>query len=339
MGKELTKAQLSNAIKDFNKKFKMDPQLETKGTEEELRLTLVNECISDIQKDDPIYPAKFAKTTVAVVDALIAEKEPAKDEKKEKKTSKNKKKETTEAPAGDLVSQIKGEMKKKVLIAFVEDEDVFKKDRKRLLAIPNHLSMRKAMMEVLAGGESTTEDAPVEETAKEKKAREKAEKKAAAEKEKEDAPVEETAKEKKAREKAEKKAAKDTEKAEKEKVVEAHPLVAVVDAAEKKKDLKAICKDNKEFKKINVKDFKEVEDLKQEMLKALVPAEPKVKKQKKEKGAPSNKQLVYVAWKKGKDKPKELHAAINENVQLSTIKSWIRQWEAGKNLPACAKKE
>lgn len=55
---------------------------------------------------------------------------------------------------------------------------------------------------------------------------------------------------------------------------------------------------------------------------------------------PSNKELVWKAWKNGNGEtdPEKLNKTISNNVQTSTIKTWLKQWAADNNLPACAKK-
>lgn len=245
MAKKVTNAQMGKAIEDFNKKFKMKPKLATEGTDKDLKALLIDECISSIQKDDDLYPAKFNKATVAVVDALIAEKagvadaEKTKEDKKEKKTEKEK-----EAPAGEvsLLDQVKGEMKKKVLIAFVENEDAFKADKKRLLKVKNHLSMRKEMVAIL------TADAPADK---------KEEKEKTKKKDKEEIPEEPVV--------------------QKNEVV-VDPLIVEIEAAGKKKELKKIAKSDKKFKKVDL-DL-DVDALKKAMLKVLTPAAPKMKKGK-----------------------------------------------------------
>lgn len=76
-----------------------------------------------------------------------------------------------------------------------------------------------------------------------------------------------------------------------------------------------------------------------------VPAQIKVKskaasgkpaKEKKEKAekSPSNKWIIYQAWKKGEKESIKLYSLIHQNVKETTIKSWISQWNNGKNLPA-----
>lgn len=74
-------------------------------------------------------------------------------------------------------------------------------------------------------------------------------------------------------------------------------------------------------------------------VKKKAPAAKKKKTEKKLSG-PSNKEKVYKLWNAGKiKKPEKLHAKIDEAVQLSTISGWIKAWENGKNLPACATKK
>lgn len=54
---------------------------------------------------------------------------------------------------------------------------------------------------------------------------------------------------------------------------------------------------------------------------------------------PSNKELVYKAWKKSKEKaePAELYKEVEGEVKELTVRSWISAWKRGQNLPACAK--
>lgn len=68
------------------------------------------------------------------------------------------------------------------------------------------------------------------------------------------------------------------------------------------------------------------------------------KKPKKDKGAdeksgPSNKEVVYKAWKKAGDKAdaEKLAGLVADAIKLTTVKSWISSWGRGQNLPACAK--
>jgi hypothetical protein len=72
-----------------------------------------------------------------------------------------------------------------------------------------------------------------------------------------------------------------------------------------------------------------------------IPAKKEVKEKKKSTrtGDPSksNKGMIYLAWKKGKTNAEKLHALVEERVQLSTIKLWMKKWEKGKGLPAVAK--
>jgi len=89
-----------------------------------------------------------------------------------------------------------------------------------------------------------------------------------------------------------------------------------------------------------------------EILKALVleeaaavpsPKEDKAPKTKPTKAktangkrkAPSNKFLVYKKWagSQGKATADQLHAFIQEQVKLNTIKQWVNGWKKGKFLP------
>ena len=68
----------------------------------------------------------------------------------------------------------------------------------------------------------------------------------------------------------------------------------------------------------------------------------KAKKEKKAKaekvaGAPSNKSVIFLAWKSGKTDVKELLALVKDAVKESTVKGWLNQWKHDKNLPAVAK--
>lgn len=54
---------------------------------------------------------------------------------------------------------------------------------------------------------------------------------------------------------------------------------------------------------------------------------------------PSNKEVVYKAWRKGETSTTVLFALVKEGVKESTIKVWITAWGKGKNLPACAARE
>lgn len=62
----------------------------------------------------------------------------------------------------------------------------------------------------------------------------------------------------------------------------------------------------------------------------------KTSKEKKEKG-PSNKGMIFSAWKNGTTDISTLFELANKSVKESTIKGWIAQWKNGKNLPAIAK--
>jgi len=57
---------------------------------------------------------------------------------------------------------------------------------------------------------------------------------------------------------------------------------------------------------------------------------------------PSNKEQVYKAWLKNKDKSaknaEEYANAVNQAVKVSTIRGWISAWGRGDNLPSCATK-
>lgn len=68
-------------------------------------------------------------------------------------------------------------------------------------------------------------------------------------------------------------------------------------------------------------------------------AENKKSTVKKKENGPSNKQIVYQAWNKGKGESdiNKLVKLSHGNVKDVTIKIWISQWSKGKNLPACAK--
>ena len=63
----------------------------------------------------------------------------------------------------------------------------------------------------------------------------------------------------------------------------------------------------------------------------------KVKKTGKVDPLKSNKAVVYLTWVDGEKDVEKLHKKVNENVKLSTIKSWTRQWVNGNALPAIAK--
>jgi len=68
---------------------------------------------------------------------------------------------------------------------------------------------------------------------------------------------------------------------------------------------------------------------------------PPVKKKapaKKVSGEPSNKAQVYLAWKKGEKDSDKLYTLIDGRVKQATVKSWMKQWEKGNNLPAIATK-
>lgn len=69
-------------------------------------------------------------------------------------------------------------------------------------------------------------------------------------------------------------------------------------------------------------------------------AAAKKTKAPKAKSGPSNKEVVYLAWGKGKGMtdPAKLGKKVNGNVKESTIKSWISSWNRGQNLPGCASK-
>jgi hypothetical protein len=60
----------------------------------------------------------------------------------------------------------------------------------------------------------------------------------------------------------------------------------------------------------------------------------------REAGTPSNKEVVYKAWKKSKEKadPEKLVGEVNEAVKLTTVRGWLSAWKRGENLPACAGK-
>lgn len=49
---------------------------------------------------------------------------------------------------------------------------------------------------------------------------------------------------------------------------------------------------------------------------------------------PSNKFLVFSAWKEGESDIKKISDAIHHGVKETTIKSWINQWKNKKNLPS-----
>lgn len=55
---------------------------------------------------------------------------------------------------------------------------------------------------------------------------------------------------------------------------------------------------------------------------------------------PSNKEIIYKAWSKSKDKTTakvpDYIKLVNNNVQENTVRGWISAWGRGKNLPSCA---
>jgi len=55
---------------------------------------------------------------------------------------------------------------------------------------------------------------------------------------------------------------------------------------------------------------------------------------------PSNKEIIYGLWAKGKGEtdPAKLGKKIEDAVKTITIKSWISSWNRGQNLPGCASK-
>ena len=153
-------------------------------------------------------------------------------------------------------------------------------------------------------------------------------------------------------------------------------LVKKLDETETLKDLKTMVKANDEFKSLrgSITKYKagEEEELKEAMFVLLEPVEeeekpetkeikmtpsgkeevpiPKKSDAKKEKEVPvkvkktgkvdpskSNKAIVYLTWVDGEKDVEKLHKQVNENVKLSTIKSWLNQWKTEKNLPAVAK--
>lgn len=68
------------------------------------------------------------------------------------------------------------------------------------------------------------------------------------------------------------------------------------------------------------------------------PKAAKTPKPKKEPGKPSNKQLVYKAWKAGTKDPEKLLKLVGGAVKANTVKSWLSAWTKGNNLPADQKK-
>jgi len=66
--------------------------------------------------------------------------------------------------------------------------------------------------------------------------------------------------------------------------------------------------------------------------------EKKSGEKRKKEDSLSNKGQVWQLWNKGKSQADDLSNIIDGAVKLTTIKSWIRQWKKGKNLPAIAKK-
>ena len=67
----------------------------------------------------------------------------------------------------------------------------------------------------------------------------------------------------------------------------------------------------------------------------------KSEKKSEKKSGPSNKEIVYKEWKKGKGKTDAdvLLKTTKAQVQIGTVRSWLGSWKQGKNLPACANKE
>lgn len=67
-------------------------------------------------------------------------------------------------------------------------------------------------------------------------------------------------------------------------------------------------------------------------------AKAKPAKEKKP-GTPSTKSKVWELWKKGKGitDPEEMHKAIKEAINLSTIRVWLKGWPKGEWLPREAK--
>ena len=70
-------------------------------------------------------------------------------------------------------------------------------------------------------------------------------------------------------------------------------------------------------------------------------SDKKSEKKSEKKSGPSNKEIVYKEWKKGKGKTDAdvLLKTTKAQVQIGTVRSWLGSWKQGKNLPACANKE
>jgi hypothetical protein len=143
-------------------------------------------------------------------------------------------------------------------------------------------------------------------------------------------------------------------------------LEKAVEEAETLKDCRELVKANDVFKPLRngLAGYKLIRKLKEEMLALLVPEEEPKKEEepakekketkkpassakketkkpaadKKDKGAPSNKEVVYLAWKAGETDLEKLHKKVKEGVRIGTIKSWLSAWSKDKNLPAVAKK-
>lgn len=71
------------------------------------------------------------------------------------------------------------------------------------------------------------------------------------------------------------------------------------------------------------------------------PPAPKAERKSKpdKDSGPSNKEIVYKAWKKSKEKAdaEKLHEPVAAGVKLTTVRGWVSAWRRGTNLPACAK--
>lgn len=73
--------------------------------------------------------------------------------------------------------------------------------------------------------------------------------------------------------------------------------------------------------------------------KAVAKEKTAKKREPREAGTPSNKEVVYKAWTKSRKKASadELTELVSGAVQLSTVRNWLSAWNRGQNLPACAK--
>ena len=88
------------------------------------------------------------------------------------------------------------------------------------------------------------------------------------------------------------------------------------------------------------KDTRRERRERREVLRATKQEEKRQRRIEREARGPSKKERIYKEWSKhkGKIKPEKLKKLVNGEIELSTVRKWMKAWSKGQALPACAKK-